>query len=398
MNQNSLDSKTSANYSGFSLVSGGLIYSITKIFRRKAKPGKELIHTAIALSVITWLPVCLLALFGGTLNDSDATINFFEDFLLHVRFLLVVPFLILIEKIVDRSFVKNIENSDDLIPNSQQESFNKLVKRLNRLTDSFIPEIVMLIIVYGTIIIFWHITPESEAGRNYLLNTRGDQLNPAGWYYLIISMPIFQMLIFRWIWRWFIWLYSIVAISKYKLHVDPLHADQMAGLEYLNLVPLVFSFILMAPSAVLSAYIGIDIIYNDAILKSYAFQIILYVFLLPIIIYSPLLVYMPFLLRSKSDGIYEFGSLVRKHNNNFANKWIGNYQANKDDLLGSVDNSSLADINGSYGPIAELKIIPIDLKFLVISFVLNIIPYLPLVFTYYSVKDLVNLLLQSVAG
>lgn len=107
---------------------------------------------------------------------------------------------------------------------------------------------------------------------------------------------------------------------------------------------------------------------------------------------------MPFLMRSKSDGIYEFGSLVRKHNNDYAKKWIGNYQANKKDLLGALDNSSLADINGSYGPVAELKLIPIDLKFLVISFVLNIIPYLPLVFTYYSVKDLVNLLLQSVAG
>ena len=43
----------SADYEGFSLVSGGLIYSITKIFRKKAKPGKELTHTAIALALIT---------------------------------------------------------------------------------------------------------------------------------------------------------------------------------------------------------------------------------------------------------------------------------------------------------------------------------------------------------
>lgn len=398
MEENTLDSKTSANYDGFSLVSGGLIYSITKIFRKNAKPGKVLLHTAIALAIITWLPICIFALIGGTLDVDDASINFFEDFLMHVRFLVVVPFLILIEKIVDRSFVSYIKNSDDLIPDSQQKKFNALVSRLNRMTDSYIPEILMLIIVYGSIILTWNISPDTAQGRNYILNALGDNLSLAGWYYLVISMPIFQLLVFRWLWRWFVWLYSVIAISKFKLHVDPLHADQMGGLEYMNLVPLMFSFILMAPSLVLSAIIGIDIIYNDAVLKSFSFQIVVYIVLFPILIYLPLLIFMPFLLQAKSFGILKFGSLLRRHNNDYVNKWIDNFEANKKGLLGSMDHSSLADINGSYGPVGGIKIMPIDLKLIALSFLLNTLPYLPLVFTYYSVKDLINMLIQSVAN
>ena len=387
-----------ANYDGFSLVSGGLIYSITKIFRKKAKPGKELTHTAIALAVITWLPLCILALFESSFEHDDATINFLEDFLVHVRFLIVVPFLILIENIVDRTFISYIKNTDDLIPHSQQESYNKLVKRLDKLTDSFIPEIVMLVIVYSTIIFNWHISSDSAMGRNYLLNSGNDNLSAAGWYYLMISMPLFQMLMFRWFWRWIVWLYSIISISKFKIKTDPLHADQMAGLEYLNMVPLMFSFILIAPSAVLSALIGIDIIYNDAVLKSYTFQLAIYIFLLPIILYLPLAKFIPFLLRAKSEGIYKFGNLLRKHNIDYVKKWIAIDSTNKEPLLGSVDHSSLSDINGSYAPISNLKLIPIDVKLIVLSFILNIIPYIPLVFTYYSMRDLINLLIQSIAN
>lgn len=172
----------------------------------------------------------------------------------------------------------------------------------------------------------------------------------------------------------------------------------MAGLEYLNMVPLMFSFIVMAPSAVLSALIGIDIIYNDATLKAYTFQIIVYIILFPIILYAPLAIFMPFLLHAKSSGIYKFGSLLRKHNYDYVNKWIVNFQANKKDLLGAIDHSSLADINGSYSPVSGIKLVPIDLKLILLSIVLNMIPYIPLVFTYYSVKDLINLLIQSIAN
>ncbi|NNE03725.1 MAG: hypothetical protein HKN52_11255 [Eudoraea sp.] len=398
MDNITLDSKTGVDYDGFSLVSGGLIYSITKVFRKKAKPGKEWTHTALALAIITWVPLCAMALIGGTLRVDDASINFFEDFLMHSRFLLVVPFLILIEKILDRSFVNYIKNTDDLIPDAQQLKFNILVKRLNKLTDSFIPEIVMLVIVYATIIITWNITPDLAMGRNYILNDTGNELSPAGWYYLIISMPIFQMLLFRWVWRWFVWLYSIISISKYKLLVDPLNADQMAGLEYLNMLPLMFSFIVMAPSVILSTIIGIEIIYNDATLRAYSFQIIFYIFLFPIILYAPLAVFMPFLLRAKSSGIYKFGTLLRKHNVDYVNKWIVNFQTNKDKLLGSVDHSSLSDMNGSYAPVSNIKLIPIDLKLVFLSIIFNIIPYIPLLFTYYSVKDLINLLIQSISN
>ena len=107
---------------------------------------------------------------------------------------------------------------------------------------------------------------------------------------------------------------------------------------------------------------------------------------------------MPKLINAKRDGIIRFGGLVREHNIDYTNKWIDKKKDNNDAILGTMDNSSLADINGSYSPIENIKLFPIDLKMILISFVLNALPYIPLVFTYYSFKELFEMFTKSMIG
>ena len=387
----------SANYGGFSLVNGGLFYSLTSIFRGKEGSKQGLVRTAMAMAMLTWVPICIMALMEGTLEDTDSSISFPEDFLFHVRFLLVVPFLILIEKVVDRSFIGYVKNTDDLIPNSQQDSFNRLVRRLDKLTNSYIPEILLLIAMAIYIILFWGDLIALSSIRNYFEADDG-QLTIACWYYLLVCIPVFQLLVFRWFWRWVVWVYSLIRISRFQLQIDPLHADNMAGLAYLNKCPLTFSFILMAPSAILSANIGINIIYEGNVLLNYSFYILIYVVFLPIILYSPLLIFIAKLIEAKFYGVIKFGNLIRKHNLDYASKWIDDKTENVNQILGSVDNSSLSDINGSYAPVQNLKLFPLDYNMIIESFILNVIPYLPLVFTYYSASELFKTLIKDVIG
>lgn len=120
--------------------------------------------------------------------------------------------------------------------------------------------------------------------------------------------------------------------------------------------------------------------------------------MLPIILFAPLFLFLPKLIRTKSYGIQKFGNLIRKHNIAYAEKWIEGKGIETEELLGSVDNSSLADINGSYGPVHEMQLSPINLKMLIMSFIMNLIPYLPLIFTYYTISDLFNDFLKTIIG
>jgi hypothetical protein len=173
----------------------------------------------------------------------------------------------------------------------------------------------------------------------------------------------------------------------------------MAGFEYLNIVPLMFSKILFFPSFILSAYIGIEIIYHGASLEDFIFHILLYVVFLPILLYTPLTLFMPYLYRAKAFGIHVFGDLLRKHNKAYLDKWLEGKDPDKEPLLGSADHSSLVDSGGSYAPVAAMKVAPINLVSVVQSFVINIIPFLPLALTYFTGEEILEHVLKSlVAG
>lgn len=389
-----MSNPTTANYDNFSLVQGGLIYNATSILRKSSKHNNELTRTAFVLVLITWVGLYVSTLFEGNIKDTELTISFFEDFLVHVRYLFVVPFLILIENVVDKAFIGYVQNADRLISNTDQERYNRLIKTLNSLTDSILPEIIILIGTYAYIIFQWQDLSIFSSGRNYLVID--DKLNIAGWYFLLVCTPIFQLLVFRWLWRWAVWIYSIISISRFKLQTDPLHADKMAGLEFLNIVPLALSYILIAPSAIFAAHIGIDIIYKGANLLDFVMPIGAYVFLLPVILFAPLLLFIPHLMKTKIYGIQDFGNIIRSHNKSYREVWIEHTKSKNEQLLGTMDNSSLADINGSYGPVQGQQLFPINLRILFMSFVMNLLPYFPLIFTYYTPSQLFQDLLKSI--
>ena len=75
-------------------------------------------------------------------------------------------------------------------------------------------------------------------------------------------------------------------------------------------------------------------------------------------------------------------------------------QLPKDDhILGSLDNSSMSDINGSYQQaVKDMSIVPINQKSIIGMVLMLLIPFLPLLFTKYSLKDLIMNLMQVVSG
>lgn len=382
----------------FSLVSGGLIYGLTTSIPGLKKSKHANRRRAIILTTLTWIPLLILASISGTLSGDLIEINFLEDFPIHIRFLFVVPFLILIEKRIDLSFIEYIKTTGFLIGKEQEARFRKIVSNINRLSNSYIPEIISLFVIYLLVILNWNELPIFENTREFLTHENTNKLSPAGWCFLLFSFPIYQLLVFRWIWRWFIWTYSVIKFSRFKFRIEAVHYDQMAGLAYLNLTPFKFSMIFIAISTTLAARIGFEIVFDGEALTTYLVDILLYIVLVPLLLYGPLLFYTGMLMETKSKSMHHFGNLLTRHNIEFMNKWVEGPPPAKEDTLGSLDNSSLADINGSYGPVNDLKIIPWNFKMLVTSMAIILLPFIPLLFTFYSASELFTKLFDMLFG
>ena len=65
----------------------------------------------------------------------------------------------------------------------------------------------------------------SEAGRTRTL---------AGWWYVAVAIPLFQFLLYRWLWRLFIWTRLLWTLSRMNLQLTPTHPDLAAGLGFLG--------------------------------------------------------------------------------------------------------------------------------------------------------------------
>ena len=203
----------------------------------------------------------------------------------------------------------------------------------------------------------------------------------------------------RWLWRWIIWIYTAIRFSTLDLRIEATHADQAAGLRYLNLVPLTFGVLYLSVSTTFSANIAMNVIYFGGKLNEYPNSILGFVIVVSLILFSPLLSFIPSLIKARIMGIKYFGSLIQYHNNLYKEKWMGKDLPESESILGSLDNSSMADINGTYEQsINSMRIIPINLRDIIAVMILLLFPFLPLLFLLYSPAELVTRLISIIFG
>lgn len=97
----------------------------------------------------------------------------------------------------------------------------------------------------------------------------------------------------------------------------------------------------------------------------------------------------------KRCGLFEYGGLADDYVSRFHLKWI-EHDTSAEDLLGSADIQSLADLDNSYNIVREMKTCLIT-KSTVASFATaTLIPFTPLLLSVYPFDDLLKHLLKII--
>jgi hypothetical protein len=140
---------------------------------------------------------------------------------------------------------------------------------------------------------------------------------------------------------------------------------------------------------VIAAKIGEEILYGGASLPNYKFLIGGYVVLVLIVLLAPLLVFTPKLLFTKRRGLLEYSALANQYTQAFERKWIRKEDAKSEQLLGSGDIQSLADLGNSFAFVRSMRAFPIDRNGILPLIVATGLPMVPLVLTMYPLDELV---------
>jgi len=326
-----------------------------------------------------------------------------SDIVPHVRLLIAIPLLLVADIIIDpatSSATRDLERSG-VVPTEEQPRLHSALMKMRSARDSVWPDVVIILLAFGITLIFKPGYGESalEATSTSWLWSEHDgniQYSAAGWWHLLVSGPMFQVILFRWLWRFYIWSVFMFRVSRLPLALRPTDPDQSGGLGYLGVAQQYFVAVFLAFATVASSTIAHDILSEGSTFREERLQIAILVVAFTAIIYGPLLFFTKQLASARLRGLREYGYLSYRLSEAFHEKWIAKKRDGVGkELLASMDPSAMADYSATFDNVRSMRPIPASLRNAMTTVGILVVPFLPLVFTEFSVRDLLSRLADS---
>ena len=388
--------KAHSNPLEFSISTGGPLY---KLFVRMHVQDSHIKLALIGLG-LTWLPLLIITAFEGTLY-SGTELPFLKDVAMQARILVALPILLLINVSIDSKVSTVLKYlSETLLDRDEQHTLvNTALRKAKRLTDSAYTEIVFLLIVIFITTSFVRAGVFAGLGgetSSWLTTSdSGNQsLSLAGYWAVIVSIPFFQFLLLRWLWRYVAWTVFIYRFSKSGLDLMPTHADRSGGLGIIMLAQKSFGLIFVAGSVVVSGQFIAQLLQHPEQFDSLRGTAIGYIVISLILIILPLLFFIGNLTQLKNSGLMQLSNLGVKLSRGFERDWLSDQTSEKSIEGSPVDPSMIYDYGGMYDTLQQIRVVPIHPRDLISMGVMLLAPFLPILFIHYSVAEL----LQRIAG
>jgi hypothetical protein len=380
----------------FSLVLGGPLF---QLLRRAHIAGDalELVQRrTIVIALLAWLPLLLFSALEGHALGTSVAIPFLKDLEVHVRFLVALPLLVLAELVVHRRmrFVVRQFRERELIPASASAQFDAAVAAAFRLRNSRAAELFLIAFVYVVGVSFvWRQYLALDAPTWYATPTAtGTSLTLSGIWYGYVSLPVFQFLLLRWLFRIFVWARFLWHVSRIELRLVPTHPDRVGGLGFLSNTAYAFVPLAAAYGAMLAAMLANRILYLGAALLDFKLVAGIQLAYLMCLVFGPLLVFAPQLATAKRTGLREYGTLAATYVRDFDAKWLRGGAPGDEPLVGSGDIQSLADLGNCFEVVKTMRLVPISRDAIVQIAVGMLAPITPLLLTMMSLEDLLKTL------
>jgi|CZKJ01.1.fsa_nt_gi hypothetical protein len=383
----------------FSLVLGGPLFQLC---RRSHLSGDalELLHRQVlVITLLAWLPLLFLSVIERHAIGGAIKIPFLHDVEANVRFLVALPVLIFAELAVHQRISPLVRRFVErrIVVAADSPRFNTAVNSALRVRDSVAVEGTLLVLIYLLGLWMWRSQIALDEPTWYAAPA-AKQLNLtlAGYWYVFVSIPIFQFILLRWYVRLVIWFRLLWQISRLNLHLSAAHPDRAGGVGFLGKSSYAFAPILFAQGALLAGLIASRVLYEGQGLLSFKMEAAGLVGFFVLVILGPLVMFTPRLWRTKRKGSAEYGLLANRYLAGFEKKWITGGASETSALLGSADIQSLADMGNIYSMVRKMRLVPFGTEDITRLAAATAAPLLPLLLTMFSVAQLVKFLVKIV--
>ena len=232
---------------------------------------------ALLFIALSWIPALLLAaLQGVALNDNHERALLF-DFSVYAFVIAIVAFL-LMEQTSDQrmAWLVGQFTAFGIVPETSRERFVQVRRAMERRTASGPAEGAILVVAYLLAFAWIARNAARVDGGTWAAQMQGGSLTLtlAGWWALLVALPLFWFLLGRWLWRFVTWGMLLRDIARCDLRLVATHPDRCGGIAFIGQYPKSYTLFVFAISSVVAAGVLKHVVYAGASLMTFKFALI----------------------------------------------------------------------------------------------------------------------------
>jgi hypothetical protein len=130
----------------------------------------------------------------------------------------------------------------------------------------------------------------------------------AGWWVIIFSGPLFNFLLLRGLWRYFVWARLLHRLSLLEFRLVASHPDGNGGIGFLAEYPNAYAIFVLGLSVVAAVAVTRHVFENAVSPTTFTLVTAIWLAIVLVVFSAPLLAFSPVLLRLKQDSLAVFSA------------------------------------------------------------------------------------------
>ncbi|HEU0052758.1 MAG TPA: hypothetical protein VFQ39_06260, partial [Longimicrobium sp.] len=205
-------------------------------------------------------------------------------------------------------------------------------------------------------------------------------LSLAGWWRILVSHPLFLLLLLGWLWRLGVWARFLWGVAGLRLRLVAAHPDQRGGLRFLCGSFSAFSFVGFAAGAVVAGDLAQAMVFQGTPPRASGQLTTVGVTAAVVValVAAPLLPFAVPMRRARLEGAARYGALALALGRYFEERWVGHPRAVTLKALDANDFSATTDLYSVVANALRMNRLPFGLKDFVPLVIMTILPFAPL--------------------
>ena len=373
----------------FSLFEGDWVNRLFASIGVGGRRARDLAARCLILVGLTWVPLAVLAFLGGV-GKGPGGENFFKDIAAYMQLLLGLPLFVVAERIVSvhtrEAAIQFV--STGAIRHQDVARLGKFHSTIERLRKSMTSDLVCVAIAYflSVMTILPMLDDEKQTWHAYIPEGEiHEVLSAAGWWELLIALPLLNYWWLRWIWKIILWSYYLFRMSRFRLRLLASHPDRTGGIGFLSDVQTRFGLVILAYGITnVASTIAYKMAFEDATLGDHSVwgPLVGFVIGAPLLFTVPLFMFTKQLHRAKKRAVERYHRRAIERVIAFEQEWLEPRSHGKNDEPGESELIGLNNLNTVYEHLRKMRVVPFDarsfleLTMQTVGSLLPILPYL----------------------